>query len=246
MSTFPSRLANRAAATIASTADLVKNAHQRINVLGSQVASLTPGSWENISLSGGWSNLAGYIPAQAQIIRAGAVQIVGHITGGTTTDGTVIATLDSGYFNTGFAHSFTANVMSGAAAVSVAGTISGSTDSNGLSNPAIGGTTTSNGLTDPTVTGTSSSTVATSGVGHTHGAGSYDINNGYHIHQLAASVNNGYHVHTNNTGGQVPATPVNYNTAMLKLTTAGELVIYNCPSAATQVSFNETLPLIGT
>ncbi len=246
MTTFPGKLANRAAATIAQTADLVRNAHQRINTLGSQVSSLTPGSWEDITLSGGWSNLSGYIPAMSQIARLGAVQIVGHLTGGTTTDGTVIGTLTSGYYNTVYSHSFTCTVMTGAGSVSVAGTVSGSTDSNGLTDPGVTGGTTSNGLTNPNVTGTSDATTASTGTPHTHGPGSYDLINGYHVHYLSgSSVNNGYHVHGNTGGGQSSATPVNYNTAMLTVTTSGQIVLHNCPAAATQVSFNETLPLIG-
>ncbi len=246
MTTFPGKLANRAAVTIAQTYKLVNNAHQRINTLGSQVASLTPGSWEDIALSGGWSNLSGYIPSMAQIARLGAVQIVGHLTGGTTTDGTVIGTLTAGYYNTAYAHSFTCTVMTGAGATSVAGTVSGSTDSNGLTDPGVTGGTTSNGLTNPQGAGTADATTATTGVAHTHGPGSYDIINGYHVHSLAStSVNNGYHVHTNAGGGQASATPVNYNTAMLTVTTSGTIVLHNCPAAATQVSFNETLPLIG-
>ena len=109
MTTFPTQLAHRAAQMIAQTADLVKNAHQRINVLGSQVSSLAPGSWEDITLSGGWANTAGYIPAQARILQAGMSQIVGHIQGGTVSDGTVIGTLTSGYYNTVHAHTFTVN-----------------------------------------------------------------------------------------------------------------------------------------
>ena len=38
MATFPNRLADRAAITIARTARLVNNAHQRLNTLGSQVS----------------------------------------------------------------------------------------------------------------------------------------------------------------------------------------------------------------
>jgi hypothetical protein len=245
MTTFPSQLPKRAAQMIAQTADLVKNAHQRINTLGSQVSSLTPGSWEDIALSGGWSNLAGYIPSLAQIARLGAVQIVGHLTGGTTTDGTVIGTLDAGFFNTAYSHSFTCTVMTGAAAVSTAGTVSGNVDSGNLADPGVSGGTTSNGLISAATTGTSGSTTATTGTPHSHAAGSYTITNAFHVHSAGSmAVNNDSHSHTS-TGGQWSATPVNYNTAMLTITTSGQIVLRNCPAAATQISFNETLPLVG-
>lgn len=275
MTTFPNQLMNRAAATIARTADLVANAHQRLNNIGSQVSSLTPGDWEPLTLSGGWSNLPGYIPAQARILQAGLVQLVGHIEGGTTANGTVIGTLTAGYFDATYSHAFTANVLTGAAAVSVSGAISGSTDinaltdggvsggttSNGLTNGGVSGSTTANTLADGSTGGTSGSTTATTGVAHTHAAGSYGVNNGSHVHSASSmsvvnaahvhsagsmSVNDSNHTHTNASGNQNSATPVNYNTVILTLDTSGNLTITNCSSAATQLSFNENLPLIGS
>lgn len=219
MSTFPNQMANRAATTIAKTARLVQTAHQRLNTLGSQVSSLTPGSWELLTLAAGWSNVSGYIPAQVRILQNGLAQLVGHIQGGTTTDGTPIATLTSGYYNTVHAHSFTANVLAGASAVSVAGTISGTTDTNGLNNPAI---TNNSGIT---VAGNPAS------ADHQHFPGTYNVADGTHEH-------------TNVSGGQIPATPVNYCTVILSLSTSGVLTLTNCSSSATQLSFNENLPLV--
>jgi hypothetical protein len=218
VTTFPGRLADRAAITIAHTARLVQTAHQRLNTLGSQIASLTPGDWESLTLEAGWSNVSGYIPAQVRILQYGMAQIVGHIQGGTTTNGTTIATLGSGYYNPNHAHSFTANVLAGASAVSVSGTISGTTDQNGLSSPGTVGTS-------GTVNGGSAGNSD-----HTHSAGSYEVGSGQHQH-------------TNTSGGQIPATPVNYNTVILSLDTSGNLTIQNCSSSATEISFNETLPL---
>lgn len=169
ISTFPDKLRLRAAGLIASSADLVTTAHIRINALGSQVFSLTPGSWEDITLAAGWTNLAGYTPALVRIAGLGSVQVTGHITGGTTTAGTVIGTVGAGFYNPAYSHQFTGNVLSGASAVNVAGTVSGA----------------------------------------------------------------------------VSETPVNYNTCTITLNTSGQLVLENCPAPATQVSFNETLPLIG-
>jgi hypothetical protein len=216
---FPNQLQNRAAATIAQTARLVTTAHQRLNTIGSQVSSLTPGDWEALTLDAGWSNVSGYIPAQVRILQNGLAQLVGHIQGGTTTNGTTIATLGAGFYNPEHAHSFTANVLAGAAAVSVAGTISGTTDNNGLTDSSTGG---QSGIV---VAGNPTSSA------HEHFPGTYDVNNAAHQH-------------TNLSGGQVPATPVNYNTVILSLSTSGVLTIQNCPAAATQISFNENLPLV--
>lgn len=216
MSTFPTQLADRAAITIARTARLVQAAHQRLNTLGSQIASLTPGSWQALTLQNGWSNTAGYIPAQVRVLQNGMAQVIGHIQGGATANATLIATLGAGFYNPVHAHSFTANVLAGASAVSVAAT--GSTDSDGL--------------TDGTIAGTSQSVATpTNGSNHSHGAGSYAVNNGHHTH--AAS-----------TGAGTIATSINYNTVILSLDTSGNLTIQNCSPSATQLSFSETLPLL--
>lgn len=219
MTTFPGQLANRAAKTIADTRRLVQTAHQRLNTIGSQVSALQPGSWQALTLGNGWSNVSGYIPAQVRIQQNGVALIVGHIQGGTTTNGTVIAVLGAGFYNAVHAHSFTANVLAGASAVSVSGTISGDTDQNGLTDGTTGG---NSGIV---VAGNAGNNT------HQHFPGTY-------------AVNNAQHVHTNVSGGQVPATPVNYNTVILSLDTSGNLTIQNCSSAATQLSFNETLPLL--
>jgi hypothetical protein len=219
MTRFPDQLANRAAKTIASTARLVNTAHQRLNTIGSQVSALTPGDWEALTLQNGWSNLSGYIPAQVRIQQSGVALLVGHIQGGTTTNGTLIAVLGAGYFNTVHAHSFTANVLAGASAVSVAGTISGTTDTNGLNNPAL---TDNSGIV---VAGNPTSS------DHQHFPGTY-------------TVDDGTHQHTNLSGGQIPATAINYNTVILNLDTSGNLTISNCSSSATQLSFNQQLPLV--
>jgi hypothetical protein len=243
---FPNQLQNRAAATIASTAKLVNTAHQRLNTLGSQVSALTPGSWELLTLSGGWSNVAGYIPAQVRIFQAGQAQIVGHIQGGTTTDGTVIGALTAGYYNPTHAHSFTANVLAGASAVATAGTLASgmsaaATDNAGLPDGTINGTSQTDGLPDGTINGTSAS--ASGSGSHSHGAGSYAVTNGVHSHGPGSfAVTNGVHDHT--LGTVTASTPVSYNSAMLTLDTSGNLTLHNCPAAATQLSFSESLPLV--
>lgn len=238
---FPNQLQNRAAATIADSLKLAKAAHQRLNTLVSSVSALTPGSWEPLTLAAGWSNVAGFIPAQVRIVQAGQAQVIGHIENGSTADSTVIATLDAGFFNPDHAHSFTANVLAGAAAVSVAGTVSGDSDTAGLADGTINGTSDQHGLADGTTSGTSGSA---SGPGsHSHGAGSYAVTSGQHDHTGGSfAVADGTHQH--GSSSLAPATPVNYNTVTLTLNTSGQLVLTNCSSSATQLSFSETLPLV--
>jgi hypothetical protein len=163
---FPDLLQNRAARMIADAHKMAKNAHQRLNTIGSQVSALQPGDWQPVTLAGSWTNMAGYIPAQAQIQRAGLALVIGHIQGGSTADGTLIGTLAAGYFNPVHKHSFTATVIAGAATVNVAGGIAGSSDSSGV--------------IDGTTQGTSGA-VSGSGV-HSHGPGSYSLSNGHHQH----------------------------------------------------------------
>lgn len=245
MTTFPNQMHVRVAETIAQTARLAKAAHRRLDTLVSSVSSLSPGSWEPLTLAAGWSNVAGFIPAQVRILQAGQAQVIGHIEGGTTADSTVIATLDAGFFNPNHAHSFTANVLAGASAVSVAGTVSGDSDTSGLADGTINGTTDSDGLADGTIGGTSASA---SGPGsHSHGGGGLAVNNGHHTHagnsgSGSLAVADGNHGH--GSSALVPATPVNYNTVTLTLNTSGQLVLTNCSSSASQLSFNETLPLV--
>jgi hypothetical protein len=245
ISTFPNKLGNRAAATIARSARLVQAAHQRLNTQGSQIASLTPGSWQALTLEAGWTNVAGYIPAQVRIQQSGVALLVGHIQGGAVANGTLIATLSAGYYNAVHAHSFTANVLAGAAAVSVSGSVSGTSDTAGLTDGTINGSTDTAGLPDGTIGGTSASAAGPGS--HTHGDGSYAVSNGMHSHAGnsgggSLAVANGDHGHT--SSALVPAVPVNYNTVILTVATNGEVTLSNCSASATQLSFNEQLPLV--
>jgi hypothetical protein len=219
VTTFPAQLSVRAAKMLASTQKLAQNAHQRLNTMGSQVSALQPGDWELLTLENGWSNVSGYIPAQVRIQQNGMSMLVGHIEGGSTGNGTAIGTLGAGYYNTVHAHAFTCNVVSGAASVPVAGSISGETDTNGLSDAYISGSSAS-------ANGPGAHTHGTSG-----GSGGYIV------------AGDG-HVHTNTSGNLNPATPVNYNTVILNLSTSGVLTLQSCSSAASQLSFSELLPLL--
>ena len=220
MSTFPDQLAKRAAKTIADTARLVRNAHQRLNTLGSQVSALQPGAWEFLALQNSWTNVSGYIPAQVRILQNGMSQVIGHIQGGTVSNGTVIATLSTGYYNTVHAHAFTVNAVTGAASSAQSGAVS----SGGVSTailPAIPATDRSF-----TVTGISGST-GTLDLGPSSGQqiGNLDLNS-----QALNSTST--------------STPVNMNTPTIHLDTSGNLTIQNVDPNVTQLSFSEALPLV--
>ena len=127
MSTIPKPITDRLAATIKSAATTLRVHAQQIATLQTTTAAIVPGDWEDITLEAGWSNLAGFIPAQVRILQNGMSQVVGHITGGTVANGTVIGTLTAGYFNPVHAHAFTCNAITGAAAVAHPGALSDTT-----------------------------------------------------------------------------------------------------------------------
>jgi hypothetical protein len=279
MSSIPRPMLQRLPAAIKNGIGTLALHTQQIVNLQTSTAALTPGDWEDIDLGGSWSNLAGYTPALARILQNGMVQVVGHISGGATTNGTVIGTLSPGFYSTTYSHAFTANVMSGASAVPVSGTISGSTDSNALADPTISGTTDSNALSDPTISGSTDTeglpdgeisgatgTVNSGSAGsssHTHGNGGLAVTDGQHYHtnnsggqQVANSshthtndsagqqVANSSHTHTNYDSGQASSTAVNYNTVTITLNTAGQLILGNASTYASELSFNESIPIV--
>lgn len=217
MTTFPDRLQDRLAKTIASTRRLADTAHQRLNTIGSTVAALQPGVWVPLTLLAGWSNLAGYIPAQVRLQQTGLTLLTGTITGGTTTNGTIIATLPTGFYSPTWSQSFTINVLAGAATVNVTGTMTGSSDTAGLPNGGLNGNSAYGQPAAATTAGT-----------HYHGGGTLAVANGQHQHGSSALV---------------PTVPAYRNTAVLTVTTSGNLTLTNCPAAATQISFTEHLPL---
>jgi hypothetical protein len=249
---FPNQLRHRAAATIARTDETATNAQQRLNTLGSKVASLTPGSFENIPLSGGWANIAGYVPAMCQIQNAGMSYLVAHIEGGTVANGTVIGTLTPGYYNTTYQHAFTVNAMTGAQA-SQAGFVTNPQVSQ-ASLPALP-------LSDHTfpiprfsvpddvfnVVGTVSGTTSTWTAGSTYVFGTSGAvfemgpTSGNQIGNIGLSDSSG-----NPQKLSAAATTANNNTPTITVTTGGELVLNNCDPAVTQISFSEHLPLIGS
>lgn len=117
MTAVPKPVHQRLAYQIKHGVNLVAVHAQQIVNLQSNMSALQPGAWTTITLAGGWSNLSGYIPAQARILQNGMTQVIGHITGGTPSG--VIGTLPAGYFNPVHQHSFSARAMTGAGAVAV-------------------------------------------------------------------------------------------------------------------------------
>lgn len=248
MTRQPVALHARLASTIAGHVKTLALHTQQIVTLQSQstmVAALVPGDWEAITLTGGWTNVGGAVPAQARLITSTTVQIIGNIHGGTTTNGTTIGTLTAGFFNTVHGHTFDAVAVTGAAAVSVAGDVSGSVDDSGLDDGSIQGFSDTAHLPDGTTEGNSAS--ASGSGSHSHGAGSYTLTNGAHWHgggslDGSLAVTNGHHQH--GSSAMAAATPVNYNKPSITLGTDGTLKINNVNSAVTQLSFHEaSLPL---
>ena len=227
MTTFPDKLRNRAAGMIAASADLVTAAHVRISAIGSQVSSLTPGDWEDITLSGGWSNVAGYIPAQVRILQSGMSQLVGHIQGGTVTDGTLIGTLAGGFFNPSHAHKFTGNAVLGAASVAHPGT-GDVTDSLILAAPIP---TTFIPTSDHTVN------VTGSGMGHVILGPS-----GTTFQNIPGASYTG--TTTMHNTALTSSTNVNKNSPFIDLSVTGQLTIMNFDPSVTEISFSELIPLV--
>ena len=115
MTAFPNTLYNRAASMISGAQKSINAAHQRLNLLGSQlsqtntnVSALQPGDWDAITLLNSWANITGFVSAQVRVLTASTVQIIGNIQNGTTTDGTQIGQLNTGFYNPVNAHGFVA------------------------------------------------------------------------------------------------------------------------------------------
>lgn len=231
---------------------------QQITTLQSQVAAtaaLVPGSWETITLAGGWSNVPGAVPAQARLITSTTVQIIGNIQNGTTSDGTTIGTLTAGFFNTVHAHTFDCVCVTGAAAVPVTGALNDGTVA-GASMPTSMIPTADHSLSVslpvtliPTGNHTISSTPFTLGPSGTQfdnipsgstGSGSIGPSSGVQFQNIPSGTSTSS-TSVNNTATQ---TPVNYNKACITLGTDGSLKITNVNFNVDQLSFHEaSLPL---
>jgi len=214
---------------------------QQANQTQSAIQGLQPGSWSPISLQHGWNPLSGYIPAQARIMQNGMVQVIGHITGGTVSNGTVIGTLPAGYYNPIHAHTFNANAITGAATAAQAGTMATTAttlaDLDSSPNSPAGG--------NPTPTsGSPGSSYSQSYL--TALAGNVNTLSNY-VTAFGTSFNNGNSLHNSGigaVGSNAVSTPVNMNTPTITLDTSGNLTINNISTGVSQLSFSELIPLV--
>lgn len=223
---------------------------QQIVTLQSQArasAALVPGDWEAILLTGGWSNLAGFIPAQVRIQQSGMSYLIGHITGGSTASGTVIGTLTSGFFNTVHAHTFSCNAVTGAQSAAHAGAVS---------NPAVSAGTLADLASSPQQPAGTNPT-PTSGNAPGSYTPAFDTAQSGNLNVLAAYVtalaqahNAGSVLHNSGQVGSqalsnpATATAVNMNSPTIMLSTSGVLTIQNVDPGVTTLSFSEHIPLI--
>jgi hypothetical protein len=230
---FPVPMKDRFAALVSGHEKSLGLHTQQITQLQSQVAAtsaLVPGSWENITLQNGWSNVSGSIPAQARLLTSTTVQIIANIAGTVTADGTIIGTLTAGFFNTVHAHTFGITAVSGAAAVASAvsqgslQTITGTADVGGGTNiPA----------TDHTFS-LSGSSFASGSLKMGPSSGNQISNNvgGSPFTLASGNLNNNQ------------STNINYNRPACTLGTDGTLKLLNVNPNVTHISFHEAgLPL---
>jgi hypothetical protein len=258
MTRQPVPIHERLPATIKAHITALKLHTQQITTLQSQAAATTalvPGDWEDILMTAGWSALSGFIPPQVRILQNGMSQLIGHITGGTTANGTVIGTLTSGFFNTVHAHTFAANAVAGAAAVSHAGALGNTAGA--LSNTAgslsdLDSSPNSPAGSNPTPTsgapgGSYSSVYLNALAGNVNTLAAY-------VSALAGAFNTGNSLHGSGTTALASgataltsgatATAVNMNSPTITLSTAGVLTIQNVDPNVTTLSFSELIPLI--
>ncbi len=208
-----------------------------IATLQSEITGLVgyPAAWSPVSLLEGWSNIGGFLPAQARVVSPGIVQVVGHIQGGIADNGTPVITVPS--IATSAAQVIPVTVMSGGSS-QADGFMSGDTDIAGLNDGTINGLSGTEGLDDGTINGTSAS--ASGSGSHSHGSGSYAVSNGMHDHDSGSfAVADGTHQH--GTSALVPVVNVNSIQPIIQIDSAGNGVLFNTSGAETQLSFSATL-----
>jgi len=126
MTTFPKSLQSKLASTIKTATTTLALHTQQITTLQSvtnQTTTQLPGPWSLITLQGGWSNVSGAIAAQWRGASTTTTEIIGNIRGGTTSDGTVIGYIPSGFFNTVYVHWIGAVAVAGASSVTISGSV---------------------------------------------------------------------------------------------------------------------------
>jgi len=206
------------------------------------IVTTTP--FNTMTLSGGWSNVSGAVPAQFRLTSSGDIEVIGNIQSGTTTDNTVIATITN---TPAHVHYFPATAVTGAAAVSntvttgFTSSTSGSlTDTTGTLNNIHGSVDSGTQIPTGNFTITSGSLPFQFGPGgqqfsNNAGASNITLNSG------ALTLNNG---NVNVSGSSVSAqtTNINYNQPCIKIDTSGNLSLLNVNSHVTQISFHHTIP----
>jgi hypothetical protein len=244
-------------ATIKSAVTKLALHTQQIVTLQSQASAagaLVPGDWAALTLQAGWANVSGAIPAQVRLLTTTTIQLIANIENGTTADGTVIATLPAGYYNTVHSHTFSVTAVAGAAAV--ANPVSqGSLASTAVTAGALtdaGGSLTGEGGTPGNVI--NSSPVGTAPDTYTP---SYEQELANRLNGTESSAALYVFPNLNLNSGAVGAqnvasgdllgnqtTAISYNGPAITLSTSGTLTLYNVNENVTQVSFHESgLPL---
>jgi len=202
----------------------------------------TNGAWQLITPQNGWSNVAGLIKLQARTNTADGIEVVGNLSGGTTTDNTIIGTLPAGYFSATTGHYFPCEAVTGAASVSnsvttgfTAGTTGTLTNLTGSLNNIHGGVDSGTQIPTGNFTITSGSLPFTFGPGgqtfsNNAGASTITLNSG------ALTLNSGnVSVPGESVGAQT--TNIDYNTPCIKIDTSGNLRVFNLNSHVSQISF---------
>ena len=116
MTTYPTPPLQRLPSMLAGHHRQLNVSKQLAVIMKSAVSAATPQPWKPLTLVNDWNSVAGYIAAQYRQFAAGSLEIIGVIGGGGISDGTVVASLPGGMFNTAHAWPFEITVIAGATA----------------------------------------------------------------------------------------------------------------------------------
>jgi hypothetical protein len=116
VTTFPVPPAQQLATMLARNNRRLNVTSQQAVLLKSGLSAATPQAWTPFELLNGWNSITGFIPAQYRQFAAGCIEIIGVIGGGSIANGTVIAALPAGSYNSAHAWLFPVVVVAGATA----------------------------------------------------------------------------------------------------------------------------------
>lgn len=117
MTTFPVPYQHRLAHMIATGGRQATVTRQQAVSLQSGLSAAIPQPWADLTLLNGWNNSGGgYPPARYRQFTGGVTEVQGVIAGGTISNGTVLAVLPSGAYNTAYQWPFEALILAGASA----------------------------------------------------------------------------------------------------------------------------------